>query len=67
MHSDASTYLLFERASSRSKPVGHELTSRGGHSGCAVGYTAPVTEPLPSDAVAVVSADQLSTRSATKS
>ena len=55
MHSDASTCLLFER-------LGHELTSRRGHSGYAVGYTAPVTEPLPSDAVAVVSADQLSTR-----
>jgi Coenzyme PQQ synthesis protein D (PqqD) len=36
------------------------LTNVG--SGRAVRYTAAVTEPLPADAVAVVSADQLSTR-----
>ena len=61
MHSDASRCLLFERPRPDRSLLGPELTSPGGHSGCAVGYTAPVTE-LPSDAVAVVSADQLSTR-----
>jgi hypothetical protein len=54
--------LLFERPRPDRGPLGHELTSPGGHTGCAVRYTAPVTEPLPSDTVAVVSADQLSTR-----
>ena len=54
--------LLFERPRPDRGPLGHELTSPGGHTGCAVRYTGPVTEPLPSDTVAVVSADQLSTR-----
>ena len=38
----------------------HELTSR--HPARAVGYTAAVNEPLPPDAIAVVTDDQLSTR-----
>ena len=54
--------LLFERPRPDRGPLGHELTSPGGHTGWAVRYTAPVTEPLPSDTVAVASADQLSTR-----
>jgi Coenzyme PQQ synthesis protein D (PqqD) len=55
--------LLEKRPHSEGRPVpAHELTSHRSQPGCAVRYTAAVSEPLPPDAVAVVTDDQLSTR-----